>query len=46
MGLGIVPENAIARKYRDLVGTVNQTIGKMADEVALVSCGVPLYLKK
>jgi len=46
VGLGIVPENAIARKYRDLVGTVNQTIGKMADEVALVSCGVPLYLKK
>lgn len=46
VGLGIVPENALARKYRDLVGTVNQTIGKMADEVALVSCGVPLYLKK
>lgn len=46
VGLGIVPDNAIARRYRDLVGTVNQTIGKMADEVALVSCGVPLYLKK
>jgi len=46
VGLGIVPENALARLYRDLVGTVNQTIGKMADEVALVSCGVPLYLKK
>lgn len=46
VGLGIVPENALARKYRDLVGTVNQTIGRMADEVVLVSCGVPLYLKK
>lgn len=46
VGLGIVPENAVARKYRDLVGTVNQTIGKMADEVVLVSCGVPLYMKK
>ncbi|BHH83150.1 bifunctional adenosylcobinamide kinase/adenosylcobinamide-phosphate guanylyltransferase [Desulforhopalus sp. 52FAK] len=46
VGLGIVPDNALARLYRDLVGTVNQTIGKMADEVALVSCGVPLYLKK
>ncbi|PHR26910.1 MAG: bifunctional adenosylcobinamide kinase/adenosylcobinamide-phosphate guanylyltransferase [Desulfotalea sp.] len=46
VGGGIVPENPTARLYRDLVGTVNQTIGKMADEVALVSCGVPLYLKK
>jgi adenosylcobinamide kinase/adenosylcobinamide-phosphate guanylyltransferase len=46
VGLGIVPDNPLARKYRDLVGTVNQTIGKMADEVVLVSCGIPLYLKK
>lgn len=46
VGLGIVPDNALSRRYRDLVGTVNQTIGKMADEVALVSCGVPLYLKR
>ena len=46
VGLGIVPDNPTARRYRDLVGTVNQTIGKIADEVALVTCGVPLYLKK
>ncbi|TKB11090.1 bifunctional adenosylcobinamide kinase/adenosylcobinamide-phosphate guanylyltransferase [Desulforhopalus sp. IMCC35007] len=46
VGLGIVPDNPLARKYRDLVGTVNQTIGKMADEVILVSCGVPFCLKK
>lgn len=46
VGLGIVPDNSLARRYRDLVGTVNQTIGKIADEVVLVSCGVPLYLKK
>ncbi|MFT5698601.1 MAG: adenosylcobinamide kinase/adenosylcobinamide-phosphate guanylyltransferase [Desulforhopalus sp.] len=46
VGCGIVPENPLARKYRDLAGTVNQTIGKIADEVVLVSCGVPLYLKK
>ncbi len=46
VGLGIVPDNALARKYRDLVGTCNQIIGKAADEVILVSCGIPLYLKK
>lgn len=46
VGLGIVPDNALARKYRDLVGTCNQLIGKNASEVVLVSCGVPLFLKK
>lgn len=46
VGLGIVPDNALARKYRDLVGTCNQIIGKAAHEVILVSCGIPLYLKK
>lgn len=46
VGLGVVPDNALARKYRDLVGTCNQLIGKRADEVILVSCGIPLYLKQ
>lgn len=45
VGLGIVPDNALARKYRDLVGTCNQLIGKIADEVVLVSCGIPLTIK-
>lgn len=45
VGLGVVPDNALARKYRDLVGTCNQLIGKRADEVTLVSCGLPLSLK-
>lgn len=45
VGLGVVPDNALARKYRDLVGTCNQLIAKRADEVVLVSCGIPLRLK-
>lgn len=45
VGLGIVPENRVARRYRDLVGRCNQCIGRMADEVYLVTCGVPLKLK-
>lgn len=45
VGLGVVPDNALARKYRDLVGTCNQLIAKRADEVVLVSCGLPLRLK-
>lgn len=45
VGLGIVPENRLARKYRDLVGTANQFLGGIATQVTLVSCGQPLYLK-
>lgn len=46
VGLGIVPDNALARRYRDLVGTCNQLIGRTANDVILVSCGIPMYLKK
>jgi adenosylcobinamide kinase/adenosylcobinamide-phosphate guanylyltransferase len=45
VGLGIVPDNPLARRYRDLVGTCNQLIGRNASEVVLVSCGIPLVLK-
>ena len=45
VGLGVVPDNPLARKYRDLVGTCNQLLGKNADEVILVSCGIPLSIK-
>lgn len=45
VGLGIVPDNKLARKYRDLVGSCNRILGQKADEVILVSCGIPLPLK-
>ena len=45
VGLGIVPENPLARTYRDLVGRCNQHIAAGADQVYLVSCGLPLQLK-
>jgi adenosylcobinamide kinase/adenosylcobinamide-phosphate guanylyltransferase len=45
VGMGIVPENAAARLYRDLVGCCNQVIAEAASEVVLVSCGIPLVLK-
>lgn len=46
VGLGIVPENKVSRLYRDCVGMCNQTIATAADDVILVSCGIPLYLKQ
>lgn len=45
VGMGIVPDNALSRRYRDLVGRCNQTIAAEADEVVLVTCGIPLVLK-
>ena len=46
VGFGVVPENAQARCYRDLIGRANQTIAARADAVTLVCCGIPLHLKE
>ncbi|HID69818.1 MAG TPA: bifunctional adenosylcobinamide kinase/adenosylcobinamide-phosphate guanylyltransferase [Desulfobacterales bacterium] len=46
VGMGIVPDNFAARHYRDLVGRCNRIIAAAADEVILVSCGLPLHLKE
>lgn len=45
VGLGIVPDNPMARLYRDLVGRCNQVVARAADQVFLVSCGIPLQIK-
>lgn len=45
VGLGIVPDNKLARLYRDVVGSCNQLIAARASKVYLVSCGIPLRLK-
>ena len=46
VGLGIVPDNPQVRRYRDLVGRCNQVIAAFADQVFLVSCGIPMQLKE
>jgi adenosylcobinamide kinase/adenosylcobinamide-phosphate guanylyltransferase len=45
VGMGIVPENALARRFRDLAGRCNQVVAAGADVVTLVVSGVPLHLK-
>ena len=45
VGMGIVPDDPITRKYRDCVGRCNRLVAAAADEVILVSCGLPLFLK-
>jgi adenosylcobinamide kinase/adenosylcobinamide-phosphate guanylyltransferase len=45
VGLGIVPDNALARQFRDAAGTMNQTIARAADEVEFVVAGLPMRVK-
>lgn len=45
VGLGIVPENHIARVFRDIQGRINQQLGQISDEVYLVCCGIPVKIK-
>jgi adenosylcobinamide kinase/adenosylcobinamide-phosphate guanylyltransferase len=46
VGFGIVPENALARKFRDFAGRANQAIAAAAHEVVLVVAGLPLTMKQ
>lgn len=45
VGMGIVPDNPLARRFRDLSGRCSQSIAKFADRVILLACGIPLILK-
>lgn len=45
VGAGIVPENKLARRFRDLVGTANQAIAAQADRVAWMVAGIPVTIK-
>ena len=46
VGLGIVPENALARSFRDLAGWLNQSIAEAADTVVFLAAGLPLTFKQ
>lgn len=45
VGLGVVPENSLARSFRDVAGLANQEVAKYADEVYLVTAGLAIELK-
>ncbi len=45
VGLGIVPENALARRFRDAAGLLNQRVAAIADAVYFVAAGIPLKIK-
>lgn len=45
VGLGIVPDNALARQFRDEAGRVNQRLAKLAKRVVFMVSGLPMMLK-
>ena len=45
VGLGIVPDNALARRFRDLAGRLNQAVAGAAQSVVFMAAGLPIHLK-
>ncbi len=45
VGAGIVPENRLAREFRDLAGIANQIVAKEANEAYFVVAGIPMKIK-
>jgi len=46
VGMGIVPANELARRFRDLAGRLNQDVAGIAEEVVLLVCGIPVPIKE
>lgn len=45
VGMGIIPNNELSRKYRDILGTLNQQVARMAQKVVLMVSGIPVEIK-
>jgi adenosylcobinamide kinase/adenosylcobinamide-phosphate guanylyltransferase len=45
VGMGIVPEHPLGRKFRDIGGSINQLVAKHSDNVFFVVSGIPMQLK-
>lgn len=45
VGLGIVPDNPLGRRFRDAAGRLNQEVAGACERVTLVAAGLPLTLK-
>jgi adenosylcobinamide kinase/adenosylcobinamide-phosphate guanylyltransferase len=45
VGLGIVPDNALAREFRDRAGRLNQAVAAAANRVVFMVVGLPMVLK-
>ena len=45
VGLGLVPDNAVGREFRDLLGWVNQRLAQACREVVFMAAGIPMKIK-
>jgi adenosylcobinamide kinase/adenosylcobinamide-phosphate guanylyltransferase len=45
VGLGIVPDNALARRFRDLAGFANQKVAQASDDAYFLAAGMPMKIK-
>lgn len=45
VGLGLVPESKMSRKYRDLLGTINQLFAERADKVYSMTAGIGVDIR-
>ena len=45
VGSGIVPDNPLARKFRDFAGVLNQKMAQAADDVYFMTAGIPMKIK-
>jgi len=46
VGTGIVPINPLARQFRDIIGSTNQRIAAIADDVVWMVAGIPIFIKR
>ncbi|MFH1540925.1 MAG: bifunctional adenosylcobinamide kinase/adenosylcobinamide-phosphate guanylyltransferase [Elusimicrobiota bacterium] len=46
VGCGIVPKNKLARRFRDILGNVNQLVSAFADKVYYMTAGIPVQIKR
>lgn len=45
VGMGVVPEHLLGRRFRDYAGFMNQEVAKLADKVVFMVAGLPVFLK-
>lgn len=45
LGMGVIPENQLSRRFADLQGWMNQFIAQQANEVVLMVSGIPVEVK-